>query len=223
MNTKQLPTLPFKPLELHPKDGAAVAEWLACSPPAKVNQAQSPARLLPDFRMWKSCQTILLVGGFSRGSHIYPPLFIPGMASCTEIDHSQCTEMSRSRTRGTHRAFTTGEAEEHIRSISLRHLSQHVEKLRRMPRLPTYTHCTTEHITINTLQSSSMRNSGLNTNSSRTHQHISVTSKPNGMPFANQRFVTHTPAGCPTNWKLLDVNTSLNLRPQWEEIQKIKR
>ncbi|KAJ8875989.1 hypothetical protein PR048_023897 [Dryococelus australis] len=50
--------------------GAAVAERLACSPPTKANRVQSPAGSLPDFRMWKSCQTTQLVSGFSRGSSV---------------------------------------------------------------------------------------------------------------------------------------------------------
>ncbi|KAJ8869349.1 hypothetical protein PR048_030924 [Dryococelus australis] len=44
-----------------------VAERLACSPPTKENRVQSPAGAIPDFRMWESCLTILLVSGFSRG------------------------------------------------------------------------------------------------------------------------------------------------------------
>ncbi|KAJ8880824.1 hypothetical protein PR048_017295 [Dryococelus australis] len=44
---------------------------LARSPSTKVNRAQSPAGS-PDFRKWKWCRTIQLVGGFSRGSPVYP-------------------------------------------------------------------------------------------------------------------------------------------------------
>ncbi|KAJ8875099.1 hypothetical protein PR048_022990 [Dryococelus australis] len=32
-----------------------------------------PGRLIPDFPKWKSCQTMPLVGGFSRGYPVYPP------------------------------------------------------------------------------------------------------------------------------------------------------
>ncbi|KAJ8891231.1 hypothetical protein PR048_010746 [Dryococelus australis] len=45
-----------------------------CSPPTKANRAQSLAESLPDFRMWESCQTMPLVGGFSRGSPVSPAL-----------------------------------------------------------------------------------------------------------------------------------------------------
>ncbi|KAJ8883863.1 hypothetical protein PR048_015718 [Dryococelus australis] len=48
---------------------AAVAEWLARSPPTKANRVHSPAGS-PDFRMWEPCRTIPLVGGFSRGSPV---------------------------------------------------------------------------------------------------------------------------------------------------------
>ncbi|KAJ8867347.1 hypothetical protein PR048_031148 [Dryococelus australis] len=53
--------------------GPAVAEWLACSPPTKANQVQSPAGS-PDFHK--------LVDGFSRGSPIYPTLH-SGAAPCS--------------------------------------------------------------------------------------------------------------------------------------------
>ncbi|KAJ8876700.1 hypothetical protein PR048_021147 [Dryococelus australis] len=53
---------------------AAVSERLACSPPTKANRAQSPARSLPDFNTQESCRTMLLVGGFSRGSLVFPGL-----------------------------------------------------------------------------------------------------------------------------------------------------
>ncbi|KAJ8877404.1 hypothetical protein PR048_021858 [Dryococelus australis] len=54
-------------------DGAAVTKWLACSPPTKANRVQSPDGLRPDFRIWESCRTMPLVGGFSPGSHLYHP------------------------------------------------------------------------------------------------------------------------------------------------------
>ncbi|KAJ8888448.1 hypothetical protein PR048_007938 [Dryococelus australis] len=50
--------------------GAAVAGWLACSHPTKANRVQYPAGSLPDFRMWESCRTMPLVGGFYRGSPV---------------------------------------------------------------------------------------------------------------------------------------------------------
>ncbi|KAJ8881022.1 hypothetical protein PR048_017495 [Dryococelus australis] len=45
-------------------EGATVVEWLACSPPTKTNRV----------RKWESCRTMSLVGGFSRGSPVSPPL-----------------------------------------------------------------------------------------------------------------------------------------------------
>ncbi|KAJ8867893.1 hypothetical protein PR048_031698 [Dryococelus australis] len=54
---------------------AAVAERLACLPPTKANRVQYPAGSLPDFRMWESCWTMPLVGGFSRGSPSHLNLF----------------------------------------------------------------------------------------------------------------------------------------------------
>ncbi|KAJ8876125.1 hypothetical protein PR048_024034 [Dryococelus australis] len=61
---------------------AVMAERLPCSPPTKVNRIQSPAGSLLDFRMWGSCRTISLVGGFSRGSTFSPP-FHSGAAQYT--------------------------------------------------------------------------------------------------------------------------------------------
>ncbi|KAJ8884595.1 hypothetical protein PR048_016452 [Dryococelus australis] len=66
--------------------GAAVAERVACQPPITANQAQSPAGTLLHFRMWKSCRTIALVGGFSRGSTFPPPLS-PAKASIPALLH----------------------------------------------------------------------------------------------------------------------------------------
>ncbi|KAJ8880084.1 hypothetical protein PR048_020707 [Dryococelus australis] len=51
---------------------AAVAERLARSPPTKANRVQTPAGSLPDYRIWESCRTMPLVGGFSRGSPVSP-------------------------------------------------------------------------------------------------------------------------------------------------------
>ncbi|KAJ8874099.1 hypothetical protein PR048_024940 [Dryococelus australis] len=59
---------PYSPPPLAIQEQVAVAERLECSPPIKVKRVQSPAGLLPDFRMWESCRTIPLVDGFSRGS-----------------------------------------------------------------------------------------------------------------------------------------------------------
>ncbi|KAJ8889204.1 hypothetical protein PR048_008702 [Dryococelus australis] len=67
-------------------EGAAVAEWLACSPPAKANRMQSPTGLFPDFRKWESCRTMPLVSGFSRGYSIYPrPLSFRRFSILTSI------------------------------------------------------------------------------------------------------------------------------------------
>ncbi|KAJ8894172.1 hypothetical protein PR048_006782 [Dryococelus australis] len=51
------------------KRRAWVVERLACSPPIKVDQVQSPAGS-PGFHMWESCRTMPLVGWFSRGSPV---------------------------------------------------------------------------------------------------------------------------------------------------------
>ncbi|KAJ8867364.1 hypothetical protein PR048_031165 [Dryococelus australis] len=50
-------------------EGASAAERSARSPSTKANRIQSPAGS-PDFRKWGSCQTMPLVGGFSRGSPV---------------------------------------------------------------------------------------------------------------------------------------------------------
>ncbi|KAJ8895948.1 hypothetical protein PR048_001289 [Dryococelus australis] len=73
--------------------GIAVAEWLADSPPAKANRVRSPARSLPDFRMWESCRK--LVGGFSRG---YPasPNFHSGATSYSPQSPSSALKTSLS-------------------------------------------------------------------------------------------------------------------------------
>ncbi|KAJ8876126.1 hypothetical protein PR048_024035 [Dryococelus australis] len=42
--------------------------------PTKANQTQYPTRSLPDFRIWESCRTMALVGGFSRESLVSPAL-----------------------------------------------------------------------------------------------------------------------------------------------------
>ncbi|KAJ8880267.1 hypothetical protein PR048_016733 [Dryococelus australis] len=54
-------------------------DGLECLSPAKANRVQSPAgsipsRFTPDFRKWESCRTMVLIGGFYRGSP-FSPLF----------------------------------------------------------------------------------------------------------------------------------------------------
>ncbi|KAJ8868536.1 hypothetical protein PR048_030064 [Dryococelus australis] len=48
--------------------------WLAVSPLAshQGDPGSFPGRVTPDFRMWESGRTMPLVGGFSRGSPVYP-------------------------------------------------------------------------------------------------------------------------------------------------------
>ncbi|KAJ8898134.1 hypothetical protein PR048_003494 [Dryococelus australis] len=68
-------------LKVELKVGAAVAERLARSPPTKANRAQSTAGL-PNFRMWGSCRTMPLVGGYSRGSPVSPA---PSFRRCSVL------------------------------------------------------------------------------------------------------------------------------------------
>ncbi|KAJ8891930.1 hypothetical protein PR048_004489 [Dryococelus australis] len=49
------------------------------TPPTKANRVQSPPGS-PDLRMWKSCRTMSLVGGFSRGS---PVTLAPSFRRCS--------------------------------------------------------------------------------------------------------------------------------------------
>ncbi|KAJ8880014.1 hypothetical protein PR048_020636 [Dryococelus australis] len=55
--------------------GVTVTERLDCSPPTQAIRIQSLAGTLPDFRIWESCRTMPLLGGFSRGSPVPPPHF----------------------------------------------------------------------------------------------------------------------------------------------------
>ncbi|KAJ8883878.1 hypothetical protein PR048_015733 [Dryococelus australis] len=59
--------------EAHRREDAVV-ERLACSPATKANWVQSPATSLPNLRMWGSCRTMQLIGGFSRDLPFYPAL-----------------------------------------------------------------------------------------------------------------------------------------------------
>ncbi|KAJ8880160.1 hypothetical protein PR048_016625 [Dryococelus australis] len=54
--------------------GVTVAERLACSPPTKAIQVQTPTGSLRNSGMWESCRTMSLVGGFSCGSPVFPAL-----------------------------------------------------------------------------------------------------------------------------------------------------
>ncbi|KAJ8894343.1 hypothetical protein PR048_006971 [Dryococelus australis] len=58
---------------LPPPPGAAVAKRLACLPPTRAIRVQFPGRVTPDFRMWESCRTIPLVGGFFSGNSRFSP------------------------------------------------------------------------------------------------------------------------------------------------------
>ncbi|KAJ8872137.1 hypothetical protein PR048_025739 [Dryococelus australis] len=62
-----------------------VAERLACSPPTKANQVQSPVGPLPDFRTWKSCRTMPLVSGFSRWYPVSPAISFQRRSILTSI------------------------------------------------------------------------------------------------------------------------------------------
>ncbi|KAJ8870025.1 hypothetical protein PR048_029036 [Dryococelus australis] len=57
---------------------AAVSEQLDCSPPTKTNRVQSPGVTLLDFRKWKWCLTMPLVGGFFSGDPPFPLHFHSG-------------------------------------------------------------------------------------------------------------------------------------------------
>ncbi|KAJ8893769.1 hypothetical protein PR048_006369 [Dryococelus australis] len=48
--------------------------WLGCSPPTTLIRVRYPAGSLPDFRMWESCWTTPLAGGFSRDTSVFPAL-----------------------------------------------------------------------------------------------------------------------------------------------------
>ncbi|KAJ8883726.1 hypothetical protein PR048_015580 [Dryococelus australis] len=73
--------------------GAAVAERLACSLPTKANRVQFPAGS-PDFRKWKSCQTMPLVGGFFSGFLPFPPPLHSGTAPYSLQSHSSALKTS---------------------------------------------------------------------------------------------------------------------------------
>ncbi|KAJ8883930.1 hypothetical protein PR048_015785 [Dryococelus australis] len=75
--------------------GAAVAEQLDCSPSTKMNRVLSAAGTLPVFRMWESCRTMQLVGGFSRGSPVSHTLAIPGVGG-TPDKYLVCPELALS-------------------------------------------------------------------------------------------------------------------------------
>ncbi|KAJ8867220.1 hypothetical protein PR048_031018 [Dryococelus australis] len=67
------------------------------SPPTKANRVQSQAGSLPNFRMWGSCRTMPLVGGFSRGSPVSPARSIrccSTLASITLIGSQDLTVKS---------------------------------------------------------------------------------------------------------------------------------
>ncbi|KAJ8885969.1 hypothetical protein PR048_012175 [Dryococelus australis] len=76
INTRHCPTDPTHTRQtIQPIiRGAVVAERSACSPPTKANRFQCLTGSLPGFRMWESRRTMSLVGWFSRGSPVSPPL-----------------------------------------------------------------------------------------------------------------------------------------------------
>ncbi|KAJ8866773.1 hypothetical protein PR048_032634 [Dryococelus australis] len=73
-----------------PKNGAAVAERLDCSPPTKSNRVQSPAGSHTDFRRWESCRTMPL------GSPVYPVL---AFQRCSILISFHPHRLSRARIR----------------------------------------------------------------------------------------------------------------------------
>ncbi|KAJ8880929.1 hypothetical protein PR048_017402, partial [Dryococelus australis] len=67
---------------------------LDCSPPTKANRVQSLARSLPDIHRWKSCWTMLMVCGFSRGSPV-SPVVAPSSLHGTLISSGDLVVQSR--------------------------------------------------------------------------------------------------------------------------------
>ncbi|KAJ8883002.1 hypothetical protein PR048_014841 [Dryococelus australis] len=81
------------------------------SPPTKENRARFRMGSPPNFRMWGSCQTMPLVGGFSRGSPVSPTLTLQrysiprftligsqdldlaGGSTCDEVDGRRLAEV----------------------------------------------------------------------------------------------------------------------------------
>ncbi|KAJ8878437.1 hypothetical protein PR048_019015 [Dryococelus australis] len=57
--------------------GAAVAQWLGRPPLISAIRTRYPASSLPNFRVWESCCTMPLAGGFSRGTPASPCPCIP--------------------------------------------------------------------------------------------------------------------------------------------------
>ncbi|KAJ8891643.1 hypothetical protein PR048_004171, partial [Dryococelus australis] len=56
----------------------SMRNWLHYSPP-KAYRVRFPAGSPPDYRMWESCRTMPLVGGFSRGSPVSPRPCYPAL------------------------------------------------------------------------------------------------------------------------------------------------
>ncbi|KAJ8874864.1 hypothetical protein PR048_022754 [Dryococelus australis] len=79
--------------------GASVAERLDCSPPTKANQVESQDGSLPDFSKWESCQTMPLVGGFSRDFPFSPPLHSDAVpySQLNSYDEEQSNSVGESR------------------------------------------------------------------------------------------------------------------------------
>ncbi|KAJ8879238.1 hypothetical protein PR048_019844 [Dryococelus australis] len=91
---RKLTTSNARPVLLNIKS-AGLQIQIARRPLTLTNQVRFPAGSLPDFRMWESCRTMPLVGGFYRGSP--PPLitlrpFIPALLhtqhSPLQLDHA---------------------------------------------------------------------------------------------------------------------------------------
>ncbi|KAJ8890152.1 hypothetical protein PR048_009659 [Dryococelus australis] len=74
--------------------GIAVVYWLEFSHPTMWNRVGFPLGWLQDFRMWESCRTMTLDGGFSRKCPVSPAL---AFQRCSTLTSLQPHRLSRPR------------------------------------------------------------------------------------------------------------------------------
>ncbi|KAJ8870373.1 hypothetical protein PR048_029394 [Dryococelus australis] len=89
-NPERMTQLPQSIPELKKKltvlRSSEIPTWrLHYPPPTKANRVRYPAGSLQDFRMWESCRTMPLFGGFSRGSPVFPALAFRRCSILTSI------------------------------------------------------------------------------------------------------------------------------------------
>ncbi|KAJ8894994.1 hypothetical protein PR048_000303 [Dryococelus australis] len=193
---------------------ATVAEQLACSPPTKAIPVQSPAGSRPkNIRMWESCRTMPLVGGFSHGSPVSPALSFRCCSIITSIAllrpcyncHVPCPRLRHeTRTQFAATIDVLSCPQQTLRSHSnlFRHVKARLATVRPSRASTAVRGCRSSSAIVGPASAADLpllQPTRMPAPLGRRRSLLWTPAWRVGTPFANQRLVTHSPPGKPAN------------------------